>query len=681
MGARVVLAKSAGFCFGVSRAVALTEEAAGPGVWALGHVIHNTDVVDALCKKGLSLAKTEADIPSGATAVIRAHGESPAVLEKLAARGISVVDTTCPCVSRIHGIVSREAASGRRVIVVGTRNHPEAIAISARAEGSVIVESEEELVQSLRNGLAGDGKPVSMVAQTTADREIWKKCVNSLENLCTNPKIFDTICSATQTRQEEAAALAGQADVMVVIGDRMSGNSARLRDICAERCKTYFVGKWEELLPFLPEIKGLKPKLICITAGASTPTGIIEEVNNNMTNETEIFEGEKAPETTLAAEEKLEATSVVTEDDSAESDAETFAEMVDKSMKTLHTGKRVTGIVTRVTGSEIQMDLGTKHAGFIPVSELSDDPGVKPEDIAKVGDELEVFVTKVNDAEGYAMLSKKRVDAAKGWDNIDAARENRTILEGTVVEINKGGVVVSVNGVRVFVPGSHTGVPKDKPLDHQLKTKVSVRITEIIRAKHRVIGSIRYANEDIRKAAQAKIWEKVEEGQVYEGTVKSLTAFGAFIDIGGADGMAHITELTWDRIRHPSEAVKVGDTVTARVIHLDREKKKISLSLKDQNENPWEKFTAAYNIGDIADVKVVKVMDFGAFCQIIPGVDGLVHISQLADKRVNKPSEVVAEGDIVKAKIIDVDYDKKKISLSIRAAAAAAAAEETADEE
>ena len=664
---RVVLAKSAGFCFGVSRAVALTEEAAGPGVWALGHVIHNADVVDSLCAKGLTLAEKEEDIPSGATAIIRAHGESPDVIARLEARGVRIVDTTCPCVSRIHGIVTEESGQGRKVIVVGTRNHPEAIAIAARAKGSVIVENEAELLSLAENGFFEDESPVSMVAQTTADREIWKKCLISLKNLCTNPKIFDTICSATQTRQAEAANLASEADVMIVIGDRMSGNSARLRDICAERCKTYFIGKWEELVPFLPEILGSKPKLICITAGASTPTGIIEEVNNNMTNETEIFEGEKVLDT-LTAEEKLEATSVVTEDDSAESDAETFAEMVDKSMKTLHTGQRVKGIVTRVTGSEIQMDLGTKHAGFIPVSELSDDPGVKPDDIAKVGEELEVFVTKVNDAEGYAMLSKKRVDAAKGWDDVEAAKDSRAILEGTVVEVNKGGIVVTVNGVRVFVPGSHTGVPKDQPLDHLMKTKVQLRITEIIRAKKRVLGSIRYANEDVRKAAASKLWESIEVGNVYEGTVKSVTAFGAFIDIGGADGMAHVTELSWDRIKHPSDAVKVGDAVTARVISIDREKKKISLTLKDQSENPWEKFVANYNVGDVAEVKIVKVVDFGAFAQIIPGVDGLIHISQLADKRVNKPSEVVSEGDLVNAKIIDVNTDKKKISLSIRAA-------------
>lgn len=676
---RVVLAKSAGFCFGVSRAVARTEEVAGPGVWALGHVIHNSDVVDALCAKGLALAEKEDDIPSGATAVIRAHGESPDVIARLESRGIRIVDTTCPCVSRIHGIVSEESEQGRSVIVVGTRNHPEAIAISARAKGSVIVENETELDDLAEKGFFEAGRPVSVVAQTTADREIWKKCVISLKNLCTNPKIFDTICSATQTRQTEAAELASKADIMIVIGDRMSGNSARLRDICADRCKTYFIGKWEELVPFLPEIFGREPKLICITAGASTPTGIIEEVNNNMTNETEIFEGEKVLDTTLAAEEKLEATSVVTEDDSAESDAETFAEMVDKSMKTLHTGQRVKGIVTRVTGSEIQMDLGTKHAGFIPVSELSDDPGVKPDDIAKVGDELEVFVTKVNDAEGYAMLSKKRVDAAKGWDDIEAAKDSRAILEGTVVEVNKGGIVVTVNGVRVFVPGSHTGVPKDQPTDHLLKTKVQLRITEIIRARKRVLGSIRYANEDLRKAAASKLWESIEVGAVYEGTVKSVTAFGAFIDIGGADGMAHVTELSWDRIKHPSDAVKVGDAVTARVIAIDREKKKISLTLKDQSENPWDKFTANYSVGDVAEVKIVKVVDFGAFAQIITGVDGLIHISQLADKRVNKPSEVVAEGDLVNAKIIDINNDKKKISLSIRAALEAA--EVASDEE
>ncbi|MDD6262183.1 MAG: bifunctional 4-hydroxy-3-methylbut-2-enyl diphosphate reductase/30S ribosomal protein S1 [Clostridiales bacterium] len=664
---RVVLAKSAGFCFGVSRAVGLTENAAGPGVWALGHVIHNADVVNSLCAKGMKMAEKEEEIPSGATAVIRAHGERPEVLERLRARGVTIVDTTCPCVSRIHGIAEREFGLGRRVLVVGTRNHPEARAISARAGNAPVIESPEEMDMLAGKGFFEGVLGVSMVAQTTADRTIWKKCVNSLKKLCTNPQIFDTICSATQTRQSEAAELAERADVMIVIGDRMSTNSVRLRDICAERCRTYFVSGWDELRPFLPEIAGMKPELIGITAGASTPAGIIEEVNNNMTNETEIIGGGEVLEPTLEAEERLEA-AVDAEVESAESEAETFAEMVDKSMKTLHTGQRVKGIVTRVTGAEIQMDLGTKHAGFIPVSELSDDPGVKPDDIAKVGDELEVFVTKVNDAEGYAMLSKKRVDAAKGWDSIDSAKEDRAILEGTVVEINKGGVVASVNGVRVFIPASHTGVAKDKPLDHLLKTKVMLRITEINRAKRRVIGSIRYASEDMRKAAQQKIWESVEVGNVYEGTVKSLTSFGAFIDIGGADGMAHITELSWNRLKHPSEAVSVGDTVTARVIALDREKKKISLSLKNENDNPWTKFTESCKVGDIVEAKIVKLVEFGAFAQILPGVDGLIHISQLADRRVVKPADVVAEGDVVSVKIIDINTDKQKISLSIRAA-------------
>lgn len=650
--ARLTVAKSAGFCFGVSRAISMTEAVAREGTYALGTVIHNTSVVAALEAAGMRTVDSPDEIPPGSTAVIRAHGERQCVYNALLAKQVQIVDTTCPCVRRIHEIVSVEAAEGRSVIILGQRDHPETIAISDRARDAVILSSPEEVETYLHIPGFDRDEPRSVVAQTTSDKENWKKCVRALENQCTNLRIFDTICSATALRQSEAAALSASVDVMLVIGDRKSANTARLAEICAKHCASVFLlSGAEELAQLAPKLHALCPRTIGLTAGASTPDGKIEEVIH-MSEEKQIIENGE-----------LEAVAEVIPETE-----ESFAEMVDKSIKTLHTGQRVTGVVTQITPTDIHVDLGTKQAGFIPVSELSDDPSAKPEDIVHIGDEIEVFVTKVNDSEGIVTLSKKRIDAARGWESIDAARTDRALLEGTVVEINKGGIVASVNGVRVFVPASHTGMPKDADLNEMLKKHVTLRITEVNRAKRRIIGSIRYANEDMRKAAAEKIWESIEVGNVYEGVVKSLTSFGAFIDIGGADGMAHITELGWMRIKHPSEAVSIGDQVTARVIALDREKKKISLTLKNEADNPWTKFTTSCQIGDVVDVQIVKLMPFGAFAEIIPGVDGLIHISQLADHRIARPADVVKEGDTVQAKILDINNENEKVSLSVRAA-------------
>ena len=346
---------------------------------------------------------------------------------------------------------------------------------------------------------------------------------------------------------------------------------------------------------------------------------------------------------------------------------ESFADMLENSIKTLNTGDKVTGTVVAITPTEIQVDLGTKHAGYIPVSELTDDPTAKVEELVKVGDEIETFVVRVNDQEGVVTLSKKRLDVVKGWEEIEAARENETVLDGVVTEDNKGGVVVSVKGIRVFVPASQTGLPRETPMSALLKQKVRLVVTEVNRARRRVVGSISRVMRAERAAAAEKVWAEIEDGKRYTGTVKSLTSYGAFVDIGGVDGMVHISELSWSRIKNPAEVVSVGDKVNVYVISFDPEKKKISLGMKDHNEDPWEKFTSTYEVGSVASVRVVKLMTFGAFAEIVPGVDGLIHISQIADHRIEKPGDELAEGQIVDVKITDIDYDRKKVSLSIRA--------------
>ena len=645
---KVILAKSAGFCYGVRRAVELAERTAAqktPCVM-LGSIIHNRDVVDHLAAQGLYAVKQPEDVPEGSAVIIRSHGESRAVHQGLEERGIEILDATCPNVTRIHQIVEEAEQRGRQPVIVGTPDHPEVLAIAGWCRSPVVVSGEEELERWLSEAPERKERPLTFVSQTTSTKKIWEGCVKKAKKECTNAEFFDTICGATSKRQEEARQLAQKCELMVVVGDRHSSNTKRLAEICGEFCPhVLLIERAEDLeLSQLP-----KANMVGITAGASTPAWIIKEVYDKMSDE--IMEIEKS-----------------------------FAELLEESIKTLNNGDKVTGTVVAITPTEVQVELGIKYPGYIALSELSDDPNAKVEDLVKVGDEIESIVMQVSDRDCLVKLSKRRLDINKGWEEIEAARENETVVEGVVTEDNKGGVVVSVKGVRVFVPASQTGLPREAPMTDLLKQHVRLVITEVNRARRRVVGSISRVIRAERAAAAEKVWAEIEEGKHYTGTVKSLTSYGAFVDIGGVDGMVHISELSWSRIKHPSEVVKVGDTVEVYVIAADKEKKKISLGMKDHSQDPWTVFTSTYQVGDVANVRIVKLMNFGAFAEVVPGVDGLIHISQLADHRVEKPGDVVAEGDKVDVKITDVDMENKKISLSIRALLEAPA-EESAEEE
>ena len=647
----VILAKTAGFCYGVERAVKLAEDTARQGGCVmLGSIIHNTGVVQSLEALGAVQVEDVSQVPEGATVLIRSHGEPVETYRRLEEKHVRIVDATCPNVKRIHTLVARAEQEGRTPVLIGEAHHPEVLASASRSERSVILEDVAAVEQWLAEKPERRDIPLLCVAQTTCIRTIWEKCVNFLKKQCTNVEIFDTICDATQKRQSEAAELAARVDVMVVVGDRKSANTKHLTEISRKMCPAvYQIEGAEELkVDFLNgcSVAGL-------TAGASTPAGIIKEVYATMSEEIKNMEAVE----------------------------ESFEELLEKSFKTLNTGEKVTGIVTAIGPTEVQVDLGCKQAGYISVDELSADPNVKPEDVVKVGDEIETYIIRVNDVEGYAMLSKKRLDAVKVWEDIEVAREEKTTLEGKVTEENKGGIVVNVKGVRVFVPASQSGLPRGAELSTMIGEIVSLRITEVNRARRRVVGSIKAVTYEARQAAQAEIWNSIEEGKRYTGTVKSMTSYGVFVDIGGVDGMVHISELSWSRIKNPAEVVAVGDTLEVYVISFDAEKHKISLGVKDRSCNPWDKFMATYHVGDVANVRIVKLMTFGAFAEVVPGVDGLIHISQIADRRIEKPGDVLAEGDMVDAKITAVDEEKQKISLSIRALLTPAAEEEAEDEE
>ena len=659
---------------------------------SFGMLIHNEDEVRRLTDQGLRIVRSVDEIHPGERVLIRAHGVPPGTIRALEEKNAVISDATCPKVQFIHRIVEKAGSEGRFVMIIGMKHHPEVEAIRARCGEYVVVEDPAETENWLTAHPEKWNVPITVVVQTTQTKSNFDDCVNAIKKRCTNADISDTICFATSKRQEEAAALSAVCDAMVVIGGRHSANSQHLAEICRQSCENVqFIERPEEL-----NFSILKNfPVVGLTAGASTPAWIIKEVSSKMSDEIRVDEVLEEVPGTLVTEEAVEEAVAEAEPAVAEEVEEkvsvpvekelSFDEMLEETMKNIYNGEKVSGTVVSITGTEVSVDLGAKYSGFIPTSEFTD-AGIKVEDVVKVGDTIDAIVVRVNDIEGTAMLSKRRLDAAKAWIDVEEAVDSNAILEGTVVEENKGGVVVNVNGVRVFVPASQTDLPREAELSQLMHKPVRLRITEVNRARKRVVGSIRRVAQAERRERVEKLWNEMEVGKKYHGVVKSLTSYGAFVDIGGVDGMVHVSELSWGRIHQPSEVVSVGDELDVYVINFDREKRKISLGYKDPEANPWTMFTNRYSVGDTAEVRIVKLMTFGAFAEVLPGVDGLIHISQIADHRIEKPEDVLRVGDVVEAKITAIDEEKHKISLSIRAllneakAAAKAAVAEEAEE-
>lgn len=631
----VTVAKSAGFCFGVQRAVDLLEKELEQGncVATLGPIIHNPQLVEQFARRGVKVIDQVKDCPNGYKVVIRSHGVEQSVYAELDAADISYTDATCPYVAKIHRIV-REYGRDSVVLIAGDADHPEVKGISSCCPGEkVIFPSCKKMLELADAGQLSVEKSYILLAQTTFNATEWQKCVEAAKKLYTNLKLFDTICNATMLRQEEAAKLASRVDRMIVIGGRGSSNTAKLAHICLEKCPTV----WVETAAELAEHGPWENIRVGVTAGASTPAFIIKEVRTTMS---EIQN---------------------------QQDEMSFEEMLEQSFKTIYTREKVKAVVTGVSNNEIAVDIGTKHAGYVPLAEFTDDPNAKLGDLVKVGDELELMVLRVNDVEGTAMLSKKRLDAIVGFEKIMEAEENGEILQGVIVDIVKGGVIALTNGVRVFIPASQATAVRGQDLEGLMKQEVQFKILETNKQRRRAVGSIRAVLKEQRKELEDKFWSEVEVGKTYRGTVKSMTSYGAFVDLGGVDGMIHISELSWSRIKHPSEVVAIDDVVEVYVKDIDQENHKISLGYKKNEDNPWEILRRDYNIGDTIKVKVVSMTPFGAFAQLLPGVDGLIHISQIANERVEKPADVLSIGQEVDVKITDIDFEKKRISLSIRA--------------
>lgn len=634
--AKLTVSRSAGFCFGVDRAVQMVYQALEEGkqVATLGPIIHNTDAVNDMIARGARIIHEVSELRPGEHVVIRSHGVGRKVYEEIEKLGNPIIDATCPFVARIHKIAAEKTAEGYFILIAGDENHPEVQGIVGHCEQNYFVFKDEFVLKDFfeRNS----EKKLAIISQTTYNNIIWGECLKVLPEDDPNIVVYDTICTATEQRQTDTAALAADSDLMLVIGGKHSSNTVKLYDICSKYCRTYHIENADEL----DTLDLSDAEKIGITAGASTPATIIKEVVTTM-------------------EEILNKENIMEEDID-------FAQAIEETFKKLHTGSRVKGCVMSVNNSEVIVDLGAKQTGSVPASELTNDPAKKPSDLVSVGDELELIVIKVSDQDGMATLSKKRVDEQAGIEKVIQAKEEGTVLEAEVSAAVKGGVNVFYEGVRVFIPASQTGLPREAALAELKGQTVKFIIMEYPGGRKSAVGSIKAVTRREKDAAKAKFWETAEIGKEYEGEVKSLTSYGAFVDLGGIDGMVHISELSWNRIKHPSQVVSVGDVLKVYIKDLNQEKDRISLGYKRAEDNPWEKFLADYEIGDIVDAKIVSITTFGAFAQIIDGVDGLIHISQLADRRVENVRDVVAVGDEVSVKITNIDEESKRISLSMR---------------
>ena len=638
----VEIAEKSGFCFGVTRAIGLAETSAEKygEVFTLGPLIHNRIVTDSLEKKGVHIAEKVEDA-AGKPLIIRSHGVSAETEALARSLCTEVIDATCPFVRKIHNIVSRQPENGA-VIVLGDKNHPEVMGIIGHARCKAFACADiDEIEKLFADGALSQSEKIALVTQTTFDRSRSEEYFRRIREKYSCVDIYDTICSATSERQKNAEELAKRAALMIVVGGRSSSNTGKLAAICARHCKTVFAETADDIPS--QTLRGLhSDSIIGITAGASTPAYTIKEVHERMN----------------------EAITKVNENE------EDFASLLeqDQSFTRLYTGKRVKATVVSVTKKEAGVEGGAKQTGYIVRDELTNDPNAEVADVVKVGDVIDAIVIKVDDSVGTAALSKKRVDAALGLEKLAAIKEANETIEGTVAQVVKGGVIVIYNNIRVFIPASQTGVPRSGKLEDLLKKTVQFKIIEVTEQRGgRVVGSIRQAHKEVRDAEKAKFWETIQVGQKFEGEVRSIEDYGVFVDIGPVDGLVRTAELTWNRVGHPKDIVKVGDKINVIVKSFDPEKKRVSLSAKDPDENPWTKFVSEYQIGDVIKATIVSITEFGAFAQIIPGVDGLIHISQISTDRVTNINTVLTVGQEVDVKIIDIDTEKNRVSLSIKA--------------
>ncbi|MEA4848762.1 MAG: bifunctional 4-hydroxy-3-methylbut-2-enyl diphosphate reductase/30S ribosomal protein S1 [Clostridiaceae bacterium] len=653
---KIILDKNAGFCFGVKKAVEKAfkeaEEKRGKKIYTYGHLIHNDQVIDKLEELGINSIDDIDEITcEDAEIIIRSHGIGEEKYGRIEEKGLEYIDCTCPYVSAIHKKVMEYYKKGYKIFIAGDKNHPEVIGTNGWCDNSAHIIEDEKTVDKLPIY-----DKICLVAQTTITKKIWDSVVDAINNKYKNAIIFNTICSATEKRQESAEQLSKKVDCMIVIGSRNSSNTNKLYQICRDNCdNAYHIEKAEDL----PAGMLKKFETVGITAGASTPDWLIKEVIGKM---------QEISDNTMENPEKImgDQESVVDDQENITDEQGSMMEEYEKTMRAVYPGDTVKGTVIMVTDDEVMVNIGYKSDGIIKKEDYTWENDVNLKDIIKAGDELEVVVVNINDGEGNVVLSKRLFDAEKNWHKIEAAFNEKTPLEGHVKEIVKGGGIVDIMGIRAFMPASQFDVRYSEDLSGFVNTNVNVEIIEYEPEKRKLIVSRKLLLKKQQEIKGKAVWESIEAGQKLTGEVKRLADFGAFVDIGGVDGLIHISELSWSRVKHPSEVVKPGDKVEVVVLAVDKEKKKISLGLKQTLPEPWAAVGDKYKPGDVIEVKVLRFSNFGAFVELEPGIDGLIHISQISDKRISKPADALKIGEIVKAKIVDIKPEEKKISLSIK---------------
>lgn len=623
----VKLASKAGFCYGVKRAIDLTLDTAvaqGGSIYTLGPLIHNPQVVRELSQKGVKEIKNLEQLEHG-TVIIRSHGVGPIILKQAKEKDLRVLDATCPFVARTQKYAHEMATQGMPVYILGDPGHPEVQGILEWTEGQGIVVENADQISRVEHPKVG------LVAQTTQPLSSYQKVVEALQKQGVEVDARNTICHATGERQRAALALAKEVDVMVVVGGKASANTQKLARICQENgTPTYHVESAEEL----KEEWFRGHQNFGLTAGASTPDAIIEEVKRRMNDLDQMTNGEEGMNAAM-------------------------------EVKSPQTGELVKGIVVQVGMDEVLVDIGAKSEGVIPRKELAFFGVDNPQEIVKVGDEIECVVVKAEDNEGKIILSKERADAEKAWSGLEQAMENGTVLQGAIREVVKGGLLVDM-GVRAFLPASLVDRGYVEDLSKYLNQEVQVRVIEMNKQRKKVVVSRKVVLEEEYARKREELLATLQEGQIVKGVVRRITNFGAFVDLGGLDGLLHISEMSWHRINNPQEVVNVGDELEVAVLKVDKDNEKVSLGLKQVLPNPWDNIEEKYPVGEIFLSKVVRLAPFGAFVQLEPGVEGLVHISHLADHHVEKPQDVVKEGDEVNVKVLSVDPNEKRLRLSIR---------------
>lgn len=638
----IIVADHSGFCFGVKEAINKTFHAANEikdkEIYTFGPLIHNSQVIDQLKSMGID-SIDKIDQKPNSTIIVRSHGVPLHFYEAAESHHVQLIDATCPFVRKVQNIAREYYLRGYCVVIVGDPKHPEVIGINGWCDNHAYIVQDEQSLNDVPNC-----KKICVVAQTTITQDLWNRITLNLESKAGIVEKFNTICIATKDRQSSCAKVASQVDAMIVIGGHHSSNTQKLVQISKKYCKnTYHIETVEEL----PMNQIINMKKIGITAGASTPDWIIKEVIDKMSNA-----------------------------DQHNNEMMNMMEEIENSLRVPRRGQTVKGKVIHVSDNEIIVNVGYKSDGIIPKGEISNDPTVNPRDIAQEGDDIEVYVIKTDDGEGNLLLSKKRVDSEKGWDILEEASNDGRIVPVKVVEVVKGGVIAVYTEIRGFIPASQLSDSYVEDMQSFVGKTLDAKIIDLNKGKKKVVFSrkavIAQENEKKRKL----LWQNIDKGSVIEGEVKRLTNFGAFVDIGGIDGLVHISDLTWGRVGHPSEVVQIGDKIKVKVIDFDQDKSKVSLSLKLTAPEPWTAVDEKYNVGDIVQGKVVRLADFGAFIELEPGLDGLVHISQISDKHISKPSQEVHVGQVVDVKILEINKESKRISLSIKEAKAGQSNEE-----